>query len=220
MSKLDDIRSKRSELEALGNRYGVSNIRVFGSVLYQDEAPQDVDLLVDVPEDFYAGNLGEFNDEASALLNIRVDSVRADRLYPPFAKHILSQMQPLMEIHAMPGKKPPKNHMIYVDHMLGYIAAINRYIDEAGEGYFETGVYKDAILFNLQQIIEQSKKLPEEWKTSEPDIEWRAMKGFRDILVHDYEGRFNPEVARQVIERHLQPLKTVLKRMKERYRDE
>jgi uncharacterized protein len=46
---LDEVRSYREEIEHLGARFGVRNIRVFGSVA-RGEATQDsdLDLLVDV----------------------------------------------------------------------------------------------------------------------------------------------------------------------------
>ena len=46
---LDQVRARRTEIERLGGRYGVQNIRVFGSVARGDaDAESDLDLLVDV----------------------------------------------------------------------------------------------------------------------------------------------------------------------------
>lgn len=42
-----ELRTHRAELARIGERYGISNIRVFGSVA-RDEADSDLDLLVDV----------------------------------------------------------------------------------------------------------------------------------------------------------------------------
>ncbi len=46
---LDEVRAHRAEIERLGGRYGVRNIRVFGSVARGEaSAASDLDLLVDV----------------------------------------------------------------------------------------------------------------------------------------------------------------------------
>lgn len=46
---LQEVRTQRAELERLGDRHGVRNIRVFGSVVRGDAgADSDLDLLVDV----------------------------------------------------------------------------------------------------------------------------------------------------------------------------
>lgn len=45
---LQTLRSRKAEIEALAAEYGISNIRVFGSVARGDARPDsDVDLLVD-----------------------------------------------------------------------------------------------------------------------------------------------------------------------------
>lgn len=217
MALIDEIRIKKAALEMLARRYGFGDIRIFGSALYAEEDPKDIDLLVDVPLGHNGLGVVQFGEEASELLRIKVDVVRADRIYPPLKKNILSQAQLLEEIRLMPGKKPPKNYMVYVDHMLEYIESIGRYAKQSGADYFEHDMVKEAILFNLEKTIENAKKLSDDWKASEPSIDWKAMTGFRDILVHDYEGRFDPKVAKAVIEKELPPLKEALVRMKARY---
>jgi len=44
---LEDLRARRDEILALAERYGASNVRVFGSVARGDATPDsDIDLLV------------------------------------------------------------------------------------------------------------------------------------------------------------------------------
>ncbi|MGQ0719571.1 MAG: nucleotidyltransferase family protein [Pseudonocardiales bacterium] len=46
---VEDLRSRHDEIVALGQRYGVSNMRVFGSVARGDaDERSDLDLLIDV----------------------------------------------------------------------------------------------------------------------------------------------------------------------------
>ena len=44
----------------------------------------------------------------------------------------------------------------------------------------------DAVTRNLEIIGEAVKHLPSEWIESYPEIPWRAIAGFRDILAHGY----------------------------------
>lgn len=43
---------------------------------------------------------------------------------------------------------------------------------------------QDAIIRMFEIIGEAVKSLPEDWKKSEPEIPWRQIAGFRDVLAH------------------------------------
>jgi uncharacterized protein with HEPN domain len=47
---------------------------------------------------------------------------------------------------------------------------------------------QDAILRNLQVLCESAQRLSEGCRSLHPEIDWRAMGGFRNVLVHDYFG--------------------------------
>jgi len=71
----------------------------------------------------------------------------------------------------------------------------------------------DAALRNLQTLSEASQLLPDEKKSLCPDIPWREISGFRNILVDNYLGNIDPLTIKAVIEQHLDPLETCVRAM-------
>ena len=67
----------------------------------------------------------------------------------------------------------------------------------------------DAVERTLQIIGEAALHLPEAVTTTHPEINWAAIRGFRNILVHEYFG-VDPEVVRDIIAAHLTPLADTL----------
>ena len=73
---------------------------------------------------------------------------------------------------------------------------------------------QDAILRVMQTMAESSQRLSDTAKASHPEINWRGIAGFRNILVHDYLGGIDIELIWQVIETELSPLETALLKLK------
>lgn len=47
---------------------------------------------------------------------------------------------------------------------------------------------KRAFVRSIEIIGETAKKVPDDFRRQSPKIEWRAMAGMRDRLIHDYFG--------------------------------
>lgn len=74
-------------------------------------------------------------------------------------------------------------------------------------------VLQDAALRNLQTLSEATQRLPEEIKSRFPQIPWRQISGFRNILVHNYLGDIDPAAVRGVIDRELPMLRAAIRAM-------
>lgn len=68
----------------------------------------------------------------------------------------------------------------------------------------------DAIERNIATIGEAANHLPETVTGALPGIDWQAIRGMRNILIHEYFGVENA-VVRDVIETKLQPLDIALR---------
>lgn len=69
---------------------------------------------------------------------------------------------------------------------------------------------EDAIERNLQIVGEAAVHLPADIIDAHPEIPWPQIRGFRNILVHQYFG-VDVETVRDVIESHLPPLAAALR---------
>ncbi len=94
--RFSDLKAKSTEINAVATRYGISNIRVFGSISRGDARPDsDVDLLVDYDAltGKRASGLLAFMAEAEMLLARSVDVVTAQSLKPHQLARISSDIK-------------------------------------------------------------------------------------------------------------------------------
>ena len=75
-------------------------------------------------------------------------------------------------------------------------------------------VLVDSCLFRLIQVAENSDKLASEFKTGYSSIPWRAMKGMRNRIVHEY-GSVDLSVVYDTVMHDIPELLTMLKEITE-----
>lgn len=71
---------------------------------------------------------------------------------------------------------------------------------------------QDAVIRNLQTLTESSQRLSEDIKATEPQVPWRELAGFRNVIVHGYLG-IDLAAVWLVVDQDLPPLAAALTRM-------
>lgn len=93
-----------------------------------------------------------------------------------------------------------KDDLVYVDHILQALARIEENTAGGMDVFLASHTLQDAVLRNLQTLAESTQRLSEKNRALYPAIDWRAIRAFRNILVHDYLGIDSVLVWRIVVE--------------------
>lgn len=101
---------------------------------------------------------------------------------------------------------------VYVRHMLECIERVQSYTIGGHEAFRSSQLIQDAVVRNLQIMAESSQRLSDATKSHLAEIPWRAIAGFRNMLVHGYMG-LDLDVIWNVVTQDLPPLKNALQRL-------
>jgi uncharacterized protein with HEPN domain len=107
-----------------------------------------------------------------------------------------------------------RRYLTYIRDAISLIEARTR----TGREAFSTDLYlQDAVLWRLETLAEATGRLSAELKARHPEIRWRAVYGFRNIVAHEYlELRL--EQIWEIISDHVPALKAVVDEELERPR--
>ena len=80
-----------------------------------------------------------------------------------------------------------KTDQYYIDKIITDLTFIRTHTESLSKSKLEEDeILVDSIMFRLIQVAENSEKLTEKFKETYPSIPWRAIKGLRNRIVHEY----------------------------------
>ena len=98
-----------------------------------------------------------------------------------------------------------RRDLVYLDHIREAIERITAYSAAGREEFFRNRMVQDAVVRNFEIIGEAVKRLSDDLKDRRPDVPWRRVAGFRNVLIHDYMNVDEEEVW-NVVETYLPAL--------------
>jgi uncharacterized protein with HEPN domain len=107
-----------------------------------------------------------------------------------------------------------RDNTIYLRHILECIRRIEVNVAGGREQFLASHTLQDAVLRNLQTMTESTQRLSNTLKAAYPDVEWRRIIAFRNVLVHDYLG-IDLERIWEIIQRDVPSFKRAIAAMLE-----
>jgi uncharacterized protein with HEPN domain len=104
-----------------------------------------------------------------------------------------------------------KDDSVYLHHILDCIHRIEENTAVGRDAFLVSHTLQDAVLRNLQTMAESTQRLSQGEKDARPDVDWRAIAGFRNVLVHNYLG-IDLDQVWAVVQRDVPVLKSVVER--------
>jgi uncharacterized protein with HEPN domain len=101
---------------------------------------------------------------------------------------------------------------LYLIHIVENIDDIGEFTREGRAAFMASKQIQAAVKYTLQTLAESTQHLPDDLKARYPQIDWAAIAGLRNRLVHDYLG-IALEIVWEIVERDLGPLRDVAEAM-------
>ncbi len=102
---------------------------------------------------------------------------------------------------------------VYLEDMLEAIRKVKSYTRaKSFEDFQSDEIVVDAVVRNLEVLGEAAKQLPDDLKSSQPDVEWRKIVGLRDVLIHQYFG-VHLGIVWEVVQGKIPPLEAAIRQI-------
>ncbi|GAB4528083.1 MAG: DUF86 domain-containing protein [Anaerolineae bacterium] len=77
----------------------------------------------------------------------------------------------------------------YLLDIMEYLSDVQTFTANLDESAFETDRKTQLAVIRAFEVIgEIVKRVPQDLLDTQPSVDWRAIKGFRDILIHQYDN--------------------------------
>jgi uncharacterized protein with HEPN domain len=99
---------------------------------------------------------------------------------------------------------------VYLEHILECLIKIKQYTRKGRECFLEDDLIQDAVLRRLQTMAESTQRLSDDFKVKVTEVDWRALSGFRNVLVHEYLEGIDLERTWDIIESYLPDFERII----------
>ena len=80
-----------------------------------------------------------------------------------------------------------KREVLYLTHIVDAIDRIFEFTVDGKEHFFSDRKTQDAVIRNFEIVGEATRRLSQDFRNTYPDVPWRELGGFRDVLIHKYD---------------------------------
>jgi uncharacterized protein with HEPN domain len=81
-----------------------------------------------------------------------------------------------------------RDDRLYLVHIAECIDRIVRYTAEGKQAFLNDTRTQDAVLRNLHVLAESTQRISQELRLRHPEVAWRDIAAFRNVIVHGYLG--------------------------------
>ena len=99
-----------------------------------------------------------------------------------------------------------KDDALYLHHIMECIRRIEEDASGGRDAFMASHTLQDAVLRNLQTLAESTRRLSDAARSARPEIDWRRIAAFRNVLTHNYLG-IDLDTIWHIVERDVPDLK-------------
>jgi uncharacterized protein with HEPN domain len=97
-----------------------------------------------------------------------------------------------------------------LERIIECVDAVGGYVARVGVDWADDAMAVDAIAKRIEEIGEIAKRVTPDTLATMPSVDWRGLKGIREVVVHDY-GHVELDVLADVVENYLPGLRAAVK---------
>jgi uncharacterized protein with HEPN domain len=92
-----------------------------------------------------------------------------------------------------------KDPRVYLAHILECIQHIEQFTATGRDAFYAQPMIHQAVIRNFEIIGEAAKRVSPAFRQQHPELPWKEMTGFRDVLIHDYEDLNLDEIWNTIV---------------------